>query len=151
MSSCWLPIFSVPSDPTAPPLVNFSSPLSTASAAADISVSSETSLAAIFDGSAWTMICLLRKPQVATLATPGTAISLGRMVYCAIIDRSIGETAVDVSPICTTRLVADTMGYICGKSHQLGSVCDRLQPLLHELAGVQLIGAAAEVQPDRRQ
>src|SRR6185437_10106303 len=123
MSSCWLPTLIVPSDPTAPALVNFSSPLSMASADADMSVSSETSLAAIFAGSASTMICLLRKPQVATLATPGTAISLGRMVYCAIIDRSIGDSELDVSPICTTRLVADTIGYICGKSHHDGSVC----------------------------
>src|ERR1051326_4841293 len=122
MSSCLLSTLIGVREPTAPAPVNFSSPLSIASAPADISVSSDTSLAAIFAGLASIMICLLRKPQVATLATPGTAISLGRMVYCAIIDRSIGDRLLDVSPICTTRLVADTIGYICGKSHHDGSV-----------------------------
>ncbi len=79
-------------------------------------------LAAIFAGSASTMICRLRKPQIATLATPGTAISLGRMVYCAIIDKSITETDLEVIPTCITRLVADTIGYICGGSPQVGRV-----------------------------
>src|SRR6516164_1896859 len=51
------------------------------------------------------------------------AISLGRIVYCAIIDRSISDSELDVTPICITRLVADTIGYICGGSHQLGRLC----------------------------
>ena len=69
------------------------------------------------------MICFGLAPQIATLATPGTSISRGLMCHCAIIDRSIGETVLEVRPICMTRLVADTIGYICGGSHQVGSVC----------------------------
>ncbi len=74
-------------------------------------------------GSASTMSCLGFSPQIATLATPGTSISRGRSCHCAIIDMSISETVFDDSPICITRLVADTIGYICGTSHQEGSVC----------------------------
>src|SRR5215469_10224774 len=118
----WFGLCSEPSDPTAAPLVYFSSPLSMASAAADSSVSSDMPLAAISGGLASTMICLLRNPQIATLATPGTAISLGRMVYSAIIDRSVSLIVLDVMPTCMTRLVAETIGYICGGSHHVGRV-----------------------------
>ena len=62
-------------------------------------------------------------PQMAAFATPGTAISLGLMSHCAIVDSSREEIVLEVKPICMTRLVADTIGYICGGSHQVGSVC----------------------------
>ena len=44
------------------------------------------------------------------------------MSHCAIMDSSSGEIVLEVKPICMTRLVADTIGYICGGSHQVGSV-----------------------------
>ena len=68
------------------------------------------------------MMSFLRTPQIAALATPGTCISAGRMVHCASVVRSRGDIDVEVSPICITRLVADTIGYICGGSHQVGNV-----------------------------
>jgi hypothetical protein len=95
---------------------------STAFAAVVIRSSIATPAAAIFDGSASTMICLGFSPQIATLATPGTSISRGRSVHCAIMDRSVSDTVEDVSPICITRLVAETIGYICGTSHHDGRV-----------------------------
>jgi hypothetical protein len=37
-------------------------------------------------------------------------MSFGLMVHCVIIDKSSGDTLFEVSPICMTRLVADTIG-----------------------------------------
>ena len=67
--------------------------VSTASAAVDISSSSVTWCARISAGSPSTMICRGVLPQIAAFATPGTLISLGLMVHCAIVDSSSGETA----------------------------------------------------------
>ena len=39
------------------------------------------------------------------------------------MDSSSEDIVLEVKPICMTRLVADTIGYICGGSHQVGSVC----------------------------
>jgi hypothetical protein len=53
----------------------------------------------------------------------------GRMFHCASVVRSSLDMVFEVSPICITLLVAETIGYICGGSHQVGSdgavVCSR--------------------------
>ena len=97
--------------------------VSTASAAVVISWSSVIPCARISAGLPWTMISCGLAPQMAAFATPGTAMILGLMSHCAILDSSSGEIVLEVKPICMTRLVADTIGYICGGSHQVGSVC----------------------------
>ncbi len=51
---------------------------------------------------------------MATLATPGTAISLGRMVHLASSERSICESFGDVTPIFITRLRLDNGERITG-------------------------------------
>ena len=62
--------------------------VSTASAAVDISSSSVTPCARISAGLPSTMICCGLLPQIAAFATPGTLISLGLIVHCAIVDSS---------------------------------------------------------------
>ena len=111
-----------PSAPTAEPVVKPSSPASTELAAVAISSSSVIPCVRIRAGSPSTMICRGLTPQIAAFATPGTPISLGRIVHCATVDSSSGDSVVEVKPICMTRLVAETIGYICGGSHHVGSV-----------------------------
>ena len=45
---------------------------------------------------------------------------MGLIVHCATVDSSSGDSVAEVKPICMTRLVAETIGYICGGSHQVG-------------------------------
>ncbi len=75
-------------------------------------------------GSAWTSISLRFSPQIATLATPGTCSRRWRIVYWATVERSSGESVFDVSPICITRLVAETIGYSAGGDAHDGRVDD---------------------------
>ncbi len=85
--TCWLRIpsrwFGVsiqPPEPIDAPVVNDSSPLSTAVSAALISESSGTFWRSSFAGSAWTWISFFVSPHIATLATPGTCSRRGRIV-----------------------------------------------------------------------
>ena len=80
MPTRWFGVSIVPPVPITAPVENFSSPESTASEVASITCPSETSLAAIFDGSACTAISCSRSFQMATLATPGTRSNRARMV-----------------------------------------------------------------------
>lgn len=108
--------------PIVEPEVNESSPLSTALDAASISESSGILLEIRRPGSASTWISFFVSPHMATLATPGTAKSRGRMLNRAILERSSGSTVLEVIPTCITRLVADTIGYIAGGAAHEGSV-----------------------------
>ncbi len=58
---------------------------------------------------------------MATLATPGTAISLGRMVHLASSERSICVSVFDVTPIFITRLRLDSGERITGGLTTAGS------------------------------
>ena len=118
----WFGVSIQPPVPIALPLVNDSSPASTAVDVASISWVIGILFATICAGSAWTWISLRFSPQIATLATPGTCSSRCLIVYCATVERSSGERVFDVSPICITRLVAETIGYSAGGDDHDGSV-----------------------------
>ena len=68
-------------------------PATAASPAALTTASSVTPLARSRSGSTSTWNCLSRWPQMATLATPGTDISLGRIVHSARIGQVAAATA----------------------------------------------------------
>ena len=102
-------------------------------------------------GSTCTWSCWSRRPQIETLATPGTPIRRGRTVHRAMTDCSIGDTLSDARPIIRTRLDDESGGE---QSRRLGHVGQRVrlsQPLLHELPGAVDVGAGREHEHDRRQ
>ncbi len=72
--------------------------------AAAITSASVTALACSRSGSTSTCSCRSRWPHTATLATPGTAISRGRIVQSATVVISICESVFDVTPILSARL-----------------------------------------------
>ena len=77
-------------------------------------VSSVTPLSRSRSGSTSTWYCRSRWPQIATFATPGIAISRGRIVHLARIVRSICESVFDETPILSSRLVDDSGERITG-------------------------------------
>ena len=79
----------------------------TASVPARVTWSSVTPLARSRSGSTSTWNCLSRWPHTATLATPGTLISLGRTVHRTTSVISIWLSVLDQTPIFSTRLVVD--------------------------------------------
>src|ERR1044072_1879520 len=97
-------------------------PTSSALAVASITSSSDTSCARSRAGSTCTCGILMRSPQIATLATPGTRSSLARIVQYAIIDMSVSGMVFDDTPIFMKRPVVDTGGIITGGAAQVGSV-----------------------------
>ena len=80
MSRRWFGVSTKPPVPTAVPVVNDSSPASTASEVAVSSWSSEMRAATVCGTSAWTSTSLRCSPHMATLATPGTCSSRLRIV-----------------------------------------------------------------------
>ena len=76
--------------------------------------SSVTPLSRSRSGSTSTWYCRSRWPQIATLATPGIAISRGRIVHFASIVRSICESVFDETPIFSSRLVDESGERITG-------------------------------------
>ena len=82
---------------------------------------SVTLRAASVAGSTWTWSCWSRRPQMDTLATPGTPISCGRTVQRANTDCSIGLSSVEVRPIIRTRLDDESGGNKVGGRETLGS------------------------------
>ena len=73
-------------------------------------------------GSTRTCSCRSRCPQIATLATPGTAISLGRTVQRASVVSSTCDSDVDDMPIFITRLSDDSGDMMTGGWAAAGSV-----------------------------
>ena len=67
-------------------------------------------------GSTTTCSCGSFSPQIATLATPGIAISRGRIVHRASTVMSICDCGVGPQPIFRQRLSDDSGGRICGGS-----------------------------------
>ncbi len=82
-------------------------PISAASRVALRTSSTVTLWARSLCGSTRAWICRSRWPQMATLATPATAMSRGRIVHLAIVVMSIWDRVFDESPIFMTRLVED--------------------------------------------
>ena|SRR5207249_7363280 len=97
-------------------------PTSSASAVTSMTWSSDTSLALMRPGTTWTCGILIRSPQMATFATPGTRSSRARIVQYAIIDMSVSETVLEDSPIFMKRPVVDTGGIMKGGAAQFGNV-----------------------------
>ena len=89
-------------------------PTSTASPAAARTSASVTPAARRRSGSTSTCNCLSRWPHTATFATPGTAISRGRMVQRTSSDNCIWSSFVDDSPTFIARLVDDSGGISTG-------------------------------------
>ncbi len=73
-------------------------------------------------GSTSTCSCRSRCPQMATLATPGTAINRGRTVHRASVVKSICESEDDDMPIFMTRLREESGDMITGGRAAAGSV-----------------------------
>ena len=92
-----------------------------ASPAARMTASSVTPWARSRSGSTSTWNCWSRWPQMATFATPGTDISLGRIVHSASSVRSICESVFDQTPIFSTRLVDESGGRMTGGRATAGS------------------------------
>ena len=80
-----------------------------------------TPLARSRSGSTSTWNCLSRWPQMATLATPGTDISFGRIVHRARIVRSCCDSVFDQTPIFITRLVEESGCRMTGGLATVGS------------------------------
>ena len=121
--------------------------------AAATTSSSVTPCARSRSGSTSTWNCRSRWPQIATLATPGIAISRGRIVHCASVVSSICDSVFDVMPIFSTRLSDDSGDSITGGRATAGS-CGRgaRQPLLHELprrASGRVLGSRISTTDDR--
>ena len=120
--------------------------------AAAITSASVTALACSRSGSTRTCNCRSRCPQIATLATPGTAISRGRIVQSAIVVMSICESVFDVMPILSARLSDDSGDSSTGARATAGRLAaDPGQPLLDELTRLHQVRALSEDQHDRRQ
>ena len=83
---------------------------------------SVTPLARRRSGSTRTCSCRSRWPQIATFATPGTAMRRGRTVHRASVVRSICESKDDDMPIFMTRLRDDSGDMITGGRAAAGSV-----------------------------
>ena len=75
-------------------------------------------------GSARTCSCRSRWPKIATLATPGTAISRGWIVQRARTDISIGVRSVELSPTIMNRFSDERGWSITGALATLGRACD---------------------------
>src|SRR6266704_870991 len=73
-------------------------------------------------GSTWTCGILIRSPQIATLATPGTRSRRARIVQYAIIDMSVSGRDLEDSPIFMNRPVTDTGGIKTGGAAQVGKL-----------------------------
>ncbi len=84
-------------------------------------VSSVTPLRRSRPGSTSTWYWRSRWPQIATFATPGIAISRGRIVHFASRVRSICESVLDETPIFSSRLVEDSGERITGTRAAAGS------------------------------
>ena len=113
---------------------------------------SVTPLARRRSGSTSTCSCRSRCPQIATFATPGTAISRGRTVHRASVVRSICESDDDDMPIFMTRLSEDSGDMMTGGCAAAGSVGRHArETLLDELPRRNALGAVFEDQDDRRQ
>src|SRR4051812_26909832 len=72
-------------------------------------------------GSTCTCGILIRSPQIAIFATPGTCMIRERIVQYAIIDISVSDMDLDVTPIFMNRPVTETGGMITGGAAQVGS------------------------------
>ena len=72
-------------------------------------------------GSTSTCSCLSRWPQMATLATPGTAINRGLTVQRTIVVISVCDSVGDVMPIFIRRLSDDSGASITGGCAVTGS------------------------------
>ena len=83
---------------------------------------SVTPFACSRSGSTRTCSCRSRCPQIATFATPGTAISRGRTVHRASVVRSICESEDDDMPIFMTRLSEDSGDMMTGGRAAAGRV-----------------------------
>ncbi len=113
---------------------------------------SVTPLARSRSGSTSTCSCRSRWPQMATLATPGTAISRGRTVQRASVVSSTCDRVVDDIPIFITRLSDDSGDRMTGGLRGGGQRGrDARQTLLHQLSRGNPLGAGLEDQHDRRQ
>ena len=86
-------------------------------------------------GSTSTCSCRSRWPQIATLATPGTAIRRGRIVQRASVVNSICDKRFEVTPIFSTRLSEESGDSITGGRGRrpADSRPATAQPFLHEL------------------
>ena len=82
--------------------------------------SNVTFLAASFCGSTWTCSWRSRCPQIATLATPGTARRRGRIVQRASTPIWIGVSFFDESEIIDVRADDDAGCSICGGFETFG-------------------------------
>src|SRR5262245_25800321 len=111
-----------PPVPMTAPLANCKMPTSNASAVVCMTSSTETLCAAIRFGSTCTCGILIRSPQIATLATPGTRSNRARIVQYAIMDMSVSGMVLDDSPIFMNRLVTETGGIITGGAAQVGNM-----------------------------
>ena len=99
-------------------------------------------LACSRSGSTSTCSCRSRWPQIATLATPGTAISRGRIVHSATVVMSICDSVFDVMPIFSARLSDESGDSSTGALRdRRQAAADARQPLLHELARLHQIRA----------
>ena len=79
--------------------------------------------ARIRSGSTWTWSWRSRWPQIATLATPGTLSSRGRIVQRASTDMSMSETSFDDRPTIMTRLDDESGWSIAGDFDTFGRAC----------------------------
>src|SRR6476469_7261533 len=61
-----------------------------------------------------------RKPQIETLATPGTPISLGPIVHRAKTESCTVDSLSDMSPMAMTLLVDESVGNMTGGSETFG-------------------------------
>jgi hypothetical protein len=117
--------FGVSMDPPVPitaPFENWSRPTSRASAVTAMASSSDTPWARIRFGSTWTSGILIRSPQIATFATPGTSNIRARIVQYAIIDRSVSGIESEDTPTFRNRPVVEIGGIITGGAAHVGSV-----------------------------
>ena len=89
---------------------------------------------------------------MATLATPGTAISRGRTVHRTIVVISVCDSVGDVMPIFIRRLSDESGASITGGCALAGN-CAAIgaETLLHVLPGFHAIGVGIEDQHHRRE
>ena len=72
-------------------------------------------------GFTWTCSERIPLPKMATLATPGTAISVGLISHSALVRRSISEARDEVKPATSTVLVDEVRGVSEGACAWRGS------------------------------
>ena len=124
MPSRWFGVSMKPPVPISWPLTCFSMPMSRASDVASMMPLMVALCWRILSASACTCSTFQRSPQMATLATPGTIISLGLTVQYAVSAVSMRfcvDLSLTVMPIFMTRLVEDSGWIMNGDVAQRGS------------------------------